>query len=91
MFSVHNFQDRFKLFQTPATVYYFTNALWPEFTLWHLLAAVFYYQRCYYRTLVIKSHFQNKTVPLLKNERTEKFLAKVEERRHAELLQMKSS
>lgn len=26
---------------------YFTKALWPEFTIWHLLGAVLYYQRHY--------------------------------------------
>lgn len=32
-------------FQTSATIIYFTQTLWPEFTFWHFLAGVFYYQR----------------------------------------------
>lgn len=35
----------FLLWQTANCVTYFTEVLWPAFNLWHLLAAVFYYQR----------------------------------------------
>lgn len=31
--------------QTSASIIYFTQTLWPEFTFWHLLAGVFMYQR----------------------------------------------
>ncbi|XP_046629219.1 dehydrodolichyl diphosphate synthase complex subunit DHDDS isoform X1 [Neodiprion virginianus] len=37
----------FLLWQTTCSCIYFTEVLWPEFTVWDLLAAVFYYQRCY--------------------------------------------
>lgn len=35
----------FLLWQTANSVTHFTEVLWPAFNLWHLLAAVFYYQR----------------------------------------------
>ncbi|XP_050460660.1 dehydrodolichyl diphosphate synthase complex subunit DHDDS [Cataglyphis hispanica] len=37
----------FLLWQISNTCIYFTNVLWPEFSLWNLFSAVFYYQRCY--------------------------------------------
>lgn len=37
----------FLLWQTTCSLIYFTEVLWPEFSVWDLLAAVFYYQRCY--------------------------------------------
>lgn len=33
--------------QASTSIIYFTKTLWPEFTFWHLLAGVFYYQRHY--------------------------------------------
>ncbi|XP_055539837.1 dehydrodolichyl diphosphate synthase complex subunit Dhdds [Wyeomyia smithii] len=36
----------FLLWQTSSTVIYFTKTLWPDFNIWHLFGAVFYYQRC---------------------------------------------
>ncbi|XP_066999447.1 dehydrodolichyl diphosphate synthase complex subunit DHDDS isoform X2 [Anabrus simplex] len=36
----------FLLWQISCSCIYFTKVLWPEFTFWHMLAAVFYYQRC---------------------------------------------
>ncbi|XP_044740541.1 dehydrodolichyl diphosphate synthase complex subunit DHDDS-like [Chrysoperla carnea] len=38
----------FLLWQLGGTELHFTNVLWPEFNLWHLLMAVFLYQRKYY-------------------------------------------
>jgi len=35
----------FLLWQSENAVIHFTSVLWPEFSLWHLLAAIFYYQR----------------------------------------------
>jgi len=35
----------FLLWQADNAVIHFTSVLWPEFSLWHLLAAIFYYQR----------------------------------------------
>lgn len=37
----------FLLWQITSTQVYFADVLWPEFNLWHLLAAVFNYQRNY--------------------------------------------
>ncbi|XP_055320908.1 dehydrodolichyl diphosphate synthase complex subunit Dhdds [Sitodiplosis mosellana] len=37
----------FLLWQASTSIIYFTKTLWPEFTFWHLLAGVFYYQRHY--------------------------------------------
>ncbi|KAG8230492.1 hypothetical protein J437_LFUL013534 [Ladona fulva] len=37
----------FLLWQLSFSYVYFTEVLWPEFTIWHLLAAVFHYQRNY--------------------------------------------
>ena len=34
----------FLLWQSENAVIHFTSVLWPEFSLWHLLAAIFYYQ-----------------------------------------------
>lgn len=37
-----------RLFRTPqisATIIYFTDTLWPEFTIWQLLAGIFFFQR----------------------------------------------
>lgn len=42
-----NFSSIFFRFQTSTSLVYFTKTLWPEFTFWHLLAGVFYYQRHY--------------------------------------------
>lgn len=77
--------------QTPATVFYFTKALWPEFSLWHLLAAVFFYQRSFYKSMLVKSHLRDQATSLLNSERVDKFLAKVEKNRYEELLKMQSS
>uniref|UniRef100_A0A131Z3L3 Alkyl transferase n=1 Tax=Rhipicephalus appendiculatus TaxID=34631 RepID=A0A131Z3L3_RHIAP len=35
----------FMLWQSSRSVIEFTTVLWPEFTIWHLLAAILYYQR----------------------------------------------
>lgn len=37
----------FLLWQLSYSYIYFTDVLWPEFSIWHLLAAVFHYQRNY--------------------------------------------
>lgn len=44
----------FLLWQSSSTVIYFTETLWPEFNVWHLFGAVFYYQRCHWQTSAIK-------------------------------------
>uniref|UniRef100_A0A1B6DEP7 Alkyl transferase n=2 Tax=Clastoptera arizonana TaxID=38151 RepID=A0A1B6DEP7_9HEMI len=37
----------FLLWQTAYSYLYFTDVLWPDFTAWHLMAAVFHYQRAF--------------------------------------------
>ncbi|XP_046404463.1 dehydrodolichyl diphosphate synthase complex subunit DHDDS isoform X2 [Ischnura elegans] len=37
----------FLLWQLSYSCVYFTDVLWPEFSIWHLLAAIFHYQRSY--------------------------------------------
>lgn len=44
----------FLLWQSAATVIYFTKTLWPDFNIWQLLGAVFYYQRCYWQMRSVK-------------------------------------
>lgn len=44
-----DFELAFILLQVSCSCVYFTNVLWPDFTVWHLLAAVFYYQRCHHQ------------------------------------------
>ncbi|GAB0097422.1 Alkyl transferase [Sergentomyia squamirostris] len=39
----------FLLWQVSTTILYFTKILWPEITIWHVLGAIFQYQRWYYR------------------------------------------
>jgi len=38
----------FLLWQASSSITYFAEILWPEFDFWHLLLAVFYYQRNFY-------------------------------------------
>lgn len=38
----------FLLWQSGFSCLFFTEVLWPEFTIWHFFAAVFYYQRHYH-------------------------------------------
>ncbi|XP_064111622.1 dehydrodolichyl diphosphate synthase complex subunit DHDDS-like isoform X2 [Macrobrachium nipponense] len=38
----------FLLWQSGFSCLFFTKVLWPEFTIWHLFGAVFYYQRHYH-------------------------------------------
>lgn len=35
------------IFQISNACVYFTDVLWPEFSVWNFLGAIFYYQRCY--------------------------------------------
>ncbi|KAG7201705.1 hypothetical protein KM043_004432 [Ampulex compressa] len=37
----------FLMWQISNTCVYFATALWPDFSIWDFLSAVFYYQRCY--------------------------------------------
>lgn len=42
----NRFSD-FLMWQISDACVYFTNVLWPEFSVWDFLSAIFYYQRCY--------------------------------------------
>lgn len=37
----------YKCLQVSNSCIYFVDVLWPEFSAWDLLGAIFYYQRCY--------------------------------------------
>lgn len=78
----------FLLWQTQASVFYFTEALWPEFTLWHLLGAIFHYQRCQFQTSLVKSHLNSSKITFQDNQKVEKFLKHVEQRRLEQLKEM---
>lgn len=41
--------------QASSSIIYFTDILWPEFTIWHLIAGVFYYQRHHRTKCNVKS------------------------------------
>uniref|UniRef100_A0ABD2XAU5 Alkyl transferase n=2 Tax=Trichogramma TaxID=7490 RepID=A0ABD2XAU5_9HYME len=72
----------FLMWQTSFTYVYFTETLWPEFSAWDLIYAVFYYQRCYSDIVQAKSKYQNNTVL---NKRTNEFVEKIHEKRSIEL------
>ncbi|KAJ3645019.1 hypothetical protein Zmor_022712 [Zophobas morio] len=58
----------------------FTEVLWPEFCIWHLLACVFKYQRCY-------NDLKKNNVKIIKNERVKSFVEGLEQEK---LMQLKS-
>lgn len=80
----------FLLWQTQATTFYFTEALWPEFTLWHLLGAIFHYQRCQMKISSIKEHLNSNKLTFQDNPRVQKFLRKLQQRRIDELKEMQN-
>jgi hypothetical protein len=41
--------------------------------------------------MLVRNHFDSKKLPLLDNPRIEKFIAKVDETRHAELVKIQNS
>ena len=74
-----NLINLFIIFQTSFTCVYFTNVLWPEFSAWDLIAAVFYYQRCYSDIMKIKNDCQDRVSVL--NKRTSNFVEKLHNER----------
>lgn len=72
----------FLLWQTSSSQIYFTNVLWPEFCVWHLLACVFKYQRCYSD---LKQYASKKEVCDESNSRVASFLKNLEQRRWEQL------
>lgn len=69
----------FLLWQISNTCVYFTNVLWPEFNLWNLLSAVFYYQRCY-SDLQKVTKVQN-LEPIVHNDRISMYINKLHHER----------
>lgn len=69
-------------FQTSFTCVYFTEVLWPEFSAWELIYAVFYYQRCYSDLMQAKNNFINNYVL---NSRTKNFVDKLHQNREKKL------
>ncbi|CAH0563996.1 unnamed protein product [Brassicogethes aeneus] len=49
----------FLLWQSTNTQIYFADVLWPEFTVWHLMACIFKYQRSYYNIEKFKEYNNN--------------------------------
>lgn len=94
----------FLLWQSSSTVIYFTKTLWPEFNVWHLFGAVFYYQRCQWQSGAIREVFleEKKREQLAgengddsgvtkRNERVEHFLRDVDRRDQESLAKMASA
>lgn len=65
----------FLLWQISNTRVFFTDVLWPEFCIWHLLACVFQYQRSYDR---LQKHAEENRITY-ENNRVDNFLENVEE------------
>lgn len=71
----------FLLWQVWNTDVCFTEVLWPEFSIWHLLAAVFHYQRCCSDLKKFKLPIQNEE----RSEKAETFLNDLKENRMSRL------
>ncbi|XP_012543466.1 dehydrodolichyl diphosphate synthase complex subunit DHDDS isoform X2 [Monomorium pharaonis] len=67
----------FLLWQISNTCLYFTNALWPEFSIWDFLGAIFYYQRCYSDLQKVKNNF----FPIVHNNRVSMYVDKLHRER----------
>lgn len=61
----------FMLWQSSCSCIYFTPVLWPEFTIWELLKAVFHYQRSLDTLEKVKEKEMN---DLVKSDRINRFL-----------------
>ncbi|XP_076271991.1 dehydrodolichyl diphosphate synthase subunit [Rhynchophorus ferrugineus] len=73
----------FLLWQISNTQVYFTEVLWPEFSIWHLLAAIFKYQRQYNAMVTFeKDRFKPKCS---ENARVESFLNNLQLKRLRQL------
>lgn len=72
----------FLLWQTAYSKIFFADVFWPEFSIWHLLAIVFKYQRCYNKLI-----YHSKCITENLNQRKQEFLSKVELHRLAKLKQ----
>lgn len=65
----------FYCLQISNTVLYFSDVLWPEFTIWNLLAAIIHFQR----------HASEPTIPKDMSDRKLKFTENLERKRWQEL------
>ncbi|XP_065168866.1 dehydrodolichyl diphosphate synthase complex subunit DHDDS [Atheta coriaria] len=74
----------FLLWQTWNTNVIFHKVLWPDFTIWHLLACVFYYQMYYAHQTRIENEFGFEHRDD-KNEKVEFFLKNLESKRMKQL------
>ncbi|XP_018576535.1 dehydrodolichyl diphosphate synthase complex subunit DHDDS [Anoplophora glabripennis] len=72
----------FLLWQTSNTEICFAKVLWPEFCVWHLLACVFKYQRCYSD---LQKYDLQKEVCCERNSRVTSFLENLQQRRFEQL------
>lgn len=68
------------MFQVSTTMIYFTNILWPEFTIWHLLGSIFYYQRHISMVMASRQNLKTQTAIVQTNNRVKQFLDEFEER-----------
>lgn len=69
----------FLLWQISNSCVYFTNVLWPEFGIWNLLSAIFYYQKCYSDLQRIAKVQQLK--PIMHNDRVSMYINKLHHER----------
>lgn len=69
----------FLLWQISNSYISFTQVLWPEFCIWHLLACIFYYQRCYSD---LKKAVPQKTAH---NQRVQHFLDELQKQKITQL------
>ncbi|XP_071444957.1 dehydrodolichyl diphosphate synthase complex subunit DHDDS [Hetaerina americana] len=76
----------FLLWQLSYSCVYFTDVLWPEFSIWHLLAAIFYYQRSYVDVQGIKK--LHKCVAERESERVSSFVTWLNNTREDELINL---
>lgn len=83
----------FLTWQSESTVIYFTETLWPDFNIWQLFGAVFYYQRCHWQltsTTPVPDDNGNRSPADEKErqERVRRFLDDVERRDHESLVRL---
>lgn len=78
------FRFLYDSFQCSTTVIYFTETLWPEFTIWHLLAGIFYYQQNQHTIATARRYYNGyveKPALAADKERVEVFVNQFEKRR----------
>lgn len=92
----------FLTWQSESTVIYFTETLWPDFNIWQLFGAVFYYQRCHWQLTSSSAKNGSETTTSVpddngnrspadekeRQERVRRFLDDVERRDHESLVRL---